>query len=103
MMLELTKEQPDKDEKHYQARLYFNHVGGGLVFKPGPAKPNGFAVAGEDKKFVWADAAIEGDTVVVSSPEVAVPRCVRYGWSSNPILTLFNKEGLPAINFRTDE
>ncbi len=95
---------PDKEfVKEFKTRLYFKHVGGGLVFKPGNAKPNGFAVAGEDKNFVWADAVIEGDTVVVSAPGVVVPRYVRYGWAYNPIITLFNKEGLPAIPFRTDE
>ena len=50
-----------------------------------------------------ADAVIEGDTVVVSSPEVPDPKHVRYGWAWNPIVNLFNKEGLPAIPFRTDE
>jgi sialate O-acetylesterase len=111
MMLERKNADPDPAtvspgtpfEKTYKTRLYFKHVGGGLVFRPGNAKPNGFVVAGEDKQFVWADAEIEGDTVVVSSPDVAVPRHVRYGWAYNPITTLFNKEGLPAIPFRTDE
>ena len=111
MMLERKNVDPDPatvkpDQpfvKEFKTRLYFKHLGSGLVFKPGNAKPNGFAVAGEDKQFVWADAVIEGDTVVVSAPEVVVPRYVRYGWSYNPISTLFNKEGLPAIPFRTDE
>jgi sialate O-acetylesterase len=111
MMLERKNADPDPAApapatpfvKTFKTRLYFKHVGGGLVFKPGNAKPNGFAVAGEDKQFVWADAEIEGDTVVVSAPGVDVPRYVRYGWAYNPITTLFNKEGLPAIPFRTDE
>ena len=111
MMLERKNVDPDASApptdppfvKEFQTRLYFKHLGSGLVFKPGNAKPNGFAVAGENKKFVWADAVIEGDTVVVFSPEIPVPRYVRYGWSYNPIITLFNKEGLPAIPFRTDE
>ena len=111
MMLERKNVDPDPATvstntpfvKEFKTRLYFKHLGSGLVFKPGNAKPNGFAVAGEDKQVVWADAVIEGDTVVVSAPEVAVPRYVRYGWSYNPIITLFNKEGLPAIPFRTDE
>lgn len=111
MMLERKNADPDPATvntsapfvKEYKTRLYFKHLGRGLVFKPGNTKPNGFVVAGEDKNFVWADAAIEGDTVVVSSPEVAVPQYVRYGWAYNPIITLFNKEGLPAIPFRTDE
>ena len=111
MMLERKNADPDPAAvstntpfvKEFKTRLYFKHLGSGLVFKPGNAKPNGFAVAGEDKNFVWADAVIEGDTVVVSASEVAVPRYVRYGWAYNPIITLFNKEGLPAIPFRTDE
>lgn len=111
MMLERKNADPDPATvptnkpfvKEYRTRLYFKHLGGGLVFKPGNAKPNGFAVAGEDKNFVWADAVIEGDTVVVSAPDVPVPRYVRYGWAFAPIITLFNKDGLPALPFRTDE
>ncbi len=50
-----------------------------------------------------ADAVIDADTIVVSSPEVAAPRHVRYGWAWNPLVNLYNKDGLPAIAFRTDE
>ena len=82
--------------------LSFDHVGGGLVAKGGgPLK--GFAIAGEDKKFVWADAKIDGDKVVVSSPDVADPVAVRYAWADNPVCNLYNKEDLPACPFRTDE
>jgi sialate O-acetylesterase len=63
----------------------------------------GFAIAGTDKQFVWAEAVIDGDTILVSSPYVADPKHVRYGWASNPTVNLYNKEGLPAIPFRTDE
>lgn len=84
-------------------RLYFKNLGGGLMIKPGDEKLTGFVVAGVDKNFVWADAMIEGDTIVVSSPEVPLPKHVRYGWAWNPVVNLFNKEGLPAITFRTDE
>jgi sialate O-acetylesterase len=84
-----------------KVRLAFDHVGGGLVAK-GDTKLKGFAIAGEDKEFVWADAVIDGKTVVVSSPKVAKPAAVRYNWASNPIGNLFNKEGLPASSFRTD-
>jgi len=63
----------------------------------------GFAIAGADRKFVWADAMIDGDTVLVSSAEVAEPRHVRYSWAWNPIGNLYNQEGLPAVPFRTDE
>lgn len=82
--------------------LSFDQIGTGLVAKgDGPLK--GFAIAGEDKKFVWADAKIEGGTVVVSSEAVANPVAVRYAWADNPICNLYNKEGLPASPFRTDE
>ncbi len=81
--------------------LHFQHVGGGLVAKGGePLK--GFAIAGEDHKFVWADARIEGETVVVSSAQVAKPVAVRYAWANNPVCNLYNKAGLPASPFRTD-
>ena len=81
--------------------LSFAQVGTGLVAKDGPLK--GFAIAGEDKKFVWADAKIEGGAVVVSSEAVAAPLAVRYAWADNPICNLYNKEGLPATPFRTDD
>ncbi len=81
--------------------LSFDHLGGGLVAKDGGLK--GFAVAGADRKFVWADARIEGRTVVVSSDKVAEPAAVRYGWANNPVCNLYNTEGLPASPFRTDD
>ena len=82
-------------------RIRFDHLGGGLVSKDGELKQ--FAIAGEDKKFVWATAEIDGDTVVVRSDAVAHPLAVRYAWSSNPEgCNLYNKEGLPASPFRTD-
>ena len=84
-------------------RLHFKNVGGGLRIKPGDTKLTGFAVAGADKNFVWADAIIEGNTIVISSPDVPAPQHIRYGWAWNPIVNLINKEGLPAITFRTDE
>jgi len=82
--------------------LRFDHVGGGLVAHgEGPLK--GFAIAGADRKFVWADATIDGDKVVVSSEKVAEPVAVRYAWADNPVCNLYNKEGLPASPFRTDD
>jgi len=81
--------------------LYFDHVGGGLVAaSDGPLK--GFAIAGADRKFVWADAKINGDNIVVSSGEVSAPVAVRYAWADNPVCNLYNEEGLPASPFRTD-
>lgn len=81
-------------------RLTFDHMGGGLEAKG--AKLEGFSIAGADKKFVWADAKIDGETIVVSSPKVKAPVAVRYAWADNPAATLYNKAGLPASPFRTD-
>ncbi|MDO5309556.1 MAG: sialate O-acetylesterase [Planctomycetia bacterium] len=63
----------------------------------------GFAIAGADKKFYWAEAVIENDTVVVSAPEVEKPIAVRYAWADNPACNLTNKTGLPTSPFRTDD
>jgi sialate O-acetylesterase len=62
----------------------------------------GFAIAGEDRKFVWAYAKLVGNEVVVNHPSVMKPVAVRYGWADNPELTLFDSVGLPAFPFRTD-
>jgi len=80
--------------------LRFDHVGDGLVAKGGELK--GFAVAGQDMKFVWADAEIKGNKVVVWSDKVLRPIAVRYAWSNNPVCNLYNEAGLPASPFRTD-
>jgi len=73
----------------------------GLVAKDAP--PRNFAVAGADKKFVWAEAKVEGDSVLVSSPQVSQPVAVRYAWADNPEgCNLYNAAGLPAAPFRTD-
>jgi sialate O-acetylesterase len=81
-------------------RLKFTHLGGGLVAKGGD-KLLGFEVAGSDGQFVWADAKIDGDTVVVSAASVPNPTDVRYAWADNPICNLTNKADLPASPFRT--
>jgi sialate O-acetylesterase len=90
-----------KDENRIVIR--FDDIGSGLVEQGGePLKT--FAIAGEDKQFVAARAAIVGDTVVVSSSEVPDPVAVRYAWADNPEgCNLFNKEGFPASPFRTDD
>jgi sialate O-acetylesterase len=63
----------------------------------------GFAIAGEDKKFRWAMAYLDGNSVVVFSPHAPQPVAVRYAWSDNPgPLDLYNTGGLPALPFRTD-
>lgn len=82
--------------------LSFDHTGSGLVSTNGEALAH-FAIAGDDKNFVWGTATIEGNTVVVSSDEIQEPKYVRYAWADNPdFANLGNEEGLPAAPFRTD-
>jgi sialate O-acetylesterase len=104
--------------------LSFKHADGGLAAKPLPEtydvntaqkltaplvrhSPNspleGFAICGEDKKWVWAEARIEGNQVIVQSDQVSAPMAVRYAWADNPTCNLFNGAGLPASPFRTDD
>ncbi len=84
-------------------RIKFTHTGKGLAIAQSD-KLQGFAIAGADKKFVWADAVIDGDSVLVSSATIPQPAAVRYAWSQNiPWANLFNKDGLPAQAFRTDD
>jgi sialate O-acetylesterase len=82
-------------------RVRFTHAGGLKAMNGGAVE--GFAVAGADKKFVWAKAKIEGDSVVVWSDSVASPVAVRYAWADNPAANLYNGTGLPASPFRTNE
>jgi sialate O-acetylesterase len=95
-------------------RLSFNNVGSGLIvgektgLEPTKAVKDGklqkFAIAGADKKWHWADATIDGETVVVKSSEVKEPVAVRYGYTMNPRgANLYNIEGIPASPFRTDD
>ena len=85
-----------------QIRIQFSHVGSGLEASDGgPLK--GFTIAGADRKFHRADAHIDGDTIVVSSPEVASPVSARYAWQDSPDCNFYNKDGLPASPFRTDD
>jgi len=84
--------------------LTFDSVGSGLMTgKDGPLDT--FAIAGKDRTFVWADAAIKGNSVVVSARAVPAPVAVRYAWAMNPSHRnlLYNKEGIPASPFRTDD
>ncbi|MCG3150524.1 MAG: hypothetical protein PCFJNLEI_04010 [Verrucomicrobiae bacterium] len=95
-------------------RVSFDHVGSGLIVGKkdgyGPAREvtggilTRFAVAGSDRRWVWADAVIDGATVLVSSPSVPAPVAVRYAFATNPAgCNLYNKEGLPAAPFRSDD
>ena len=83
-----------------KATLSFTHVGQGLTAPGGSLK--GFTLAGADGKFLPADAVIEGSTVIVTSGQISQPVAVRYGWAMMPDGNLFNREGLPAVPFRTD-
>jgi sialate O-acetylesterase len=106
-----------------KAVVEFDNTGGGLVAKPVPAThpittippkseplvrnaPNshleGFALCGADGAWKWADAVIDGETVVVWNPQISEPVAVRYAWADNPTVNLFGKNGLPAVPFRTD-
>lgn len=83
--------------------LSFNHIGSGLVAK-GNTELKHFAIAGADRKYVWANAIIENNEVIVWSDQIATPIAVRYAWADNPEgCNLYNREGLPATSFRTDD
>lgn len=107
-----------------KARIRFTHTDGGLVAKPVPpmysvvsaenrtaptvrnspdSELEGFAICGADRQWVWADAKIDGDSVVVWSEKIPEPVAVRYGWADNPTVNLTNGTGLPAPPFRTDD
>ena len=107
---ETTKTEADGLRVSFRA----DTVGGGLTIGAAPwtdpkAAPvsktelEGFLIAGEDKKWVPAQAKIERNTVLVTSAQVPKPVAVRYAWANNPRCNLYNKEGLPASPFRTDD
>jgi sialate O-acetylesterase len=81
--------------------VHFAHVTGGLVARDGGAKS--LEIAGSDQVFRPASGAIEGDTLIVSSPEVKAPVAVRYAWKNSPEANLYNGAGLPAVPFRSDD
>jgi len=86
-----------------KAIISFNHTGTGLLVKNKHGYINEFEIAGADKKFYWAKAKLNRNKVIVWSDKVKNPVAVRMGWSSNPVgFNLYNKEGLPASPFRTD-
>ncbi len=82
-------------------KLEFAHADDGLVIRGD--KLGEFSVAGKDRKWHWAEGKIEGDAVIVSSPDVSDPVAARYAWQANPKATLYNGAGLPAVPFRTDD
>jgi sialate O-acetylesterase len=84
-----------------EVRLHFSHASGMRAL--GSPQLQGFAVAGADHKFHWAEASVDNDNILVKSSDVPNPVAVRYGWGDSPPANLFNKEGLPASPFRTDD
>ena len=80
--------------------LKFSHANGGLVVKGGELK--GFAVSENGKDYVWANARINGESIVLSSSEIANPKFVRYAWDDNPDCSLYNNDGLPASPFNAE-
>jgi sialate O-acetylesterase len=83
--------------------ITFTNIGSGLIAKGGGELKH-FAIAGTDKKFIWAKAEIKGDKVIVWNDDITNPVAVRYAWADNPEgANLYNREGLPASPFRTDE
>ena len=84
--------------------LSFDHANGNLRVLNAPPVVRGFAIAGEDRKFVWADATINRDgTITVSSDKVPNPVAVRYGWADNPVCNVYDNARLPLTPFRTDD
>jgi sialate O-acetylesterase len=95
-------------------RIKFKNVGSGLTIGTSPhlsadtpavstTELVGFSMAAADKRWVFAQARIDGDDVVVSSDQISIPAAVRYGWADNPAVNLYNKDGFPAVPFRTDD
>jgi sialate O-acetylesterase len=83
-------------------RVGFDHAGGGLRLAGNTKKVTGFAIAGADRKYVWADARLDGSSVVLTSRDVKEPRFVRYAWADNPEANLVNAENLPAVPFEAE-
>jgi sialate O-acetylesterase len=83
-------------------RVRIANAGGGLKTVEGKG-PGRFAIAGEDRKWRWAEARIDGDAIVVSSAAVERPVAVRYGWEMNPVVNVYGGDGLPLLPFRTDD
>jgi sialate O-acetylesterase len=88
--------------KTYAVRMVVHQTAPLVPNSPG-SQLEGFAICGADHKWFWAQAAIDGDSVVVSSDKVPQPVAVRYAWADNPTCNLYNADGLPASPFRTDD
>ncbi|HKU13294.1 MAG TPA: sialate O-acetylesterase [Steroidobacteraceae bacterium] len=84
-----------------QIRIQFANLGSGLAIRDRYGYARGFEIAGADGRFHWAQARQDGDDIIVSSSSVRQPAAVRYSWSNTPDGNLYNREGLPALPFRT--
>ena len=84
-------------------RLQFKHLSGGLAAKGAAKAIKGFEIAGEDRKFVPAEAIVSGNEVIVGSALVRRPVAARYAWRDFPESSLYGRSGLPAVPFRTDD
>lgn len=85
-----------------QIRIRFANVGSGLLIRDKYGYGRGFEIAGADGKFQWAQARLDGEDIIVSSPLIQQPAAVRYAWSNTPDGNVYNREALPAVSFRTD-
>ncbi|MCB0847051.1 MAG: sialate O-acetylesterase, partial [Bacteroidetes bacterium] len=85
-------------------RLKLDNIGSGLWVKGSKyGYVKGFAIAGKNKKFVWAQAWLEGDEIIINAKKIKAPVAVRYNWGNSPDGNLYNREELPAVPFRTDD
>ncbi len=93
-----------KSDKWHKGRieLLFEHAEGGLEVEEG-TQGNGFQIAGPDRVFKRAIVRVRGNRLILSNPEIVWPLAVRYAFTNAPEATLFNKDGLPAPSFRTDD
>jgi sialate O-acetylesterase len=89
--------------ENQQIRIRFSNVGSGLLIRDKYGYGRGFEIAGSDGKYHWAQARLDGQDIIVSSPLVAHPTAVRYAWSNTPDGNVYNREGLPAVSFRTTQ
>jgi sialate O-acetylesterase len=89
--------------ENQRIRIRFSNIGSGLTIRDKYGYGRGFEIAGADGKYRWAQASLDGQDILVSSPEVVHPASVRYAWSNTPDGNVYNREGLPAVSFRTDQ
>nr|WP_315158559.1 sialate O-acetylesterase [uncultured Flavobacterium sp.] len=85
-----------------QIRIEYNNVGSGIEVKDKYGYVKGFAISGEDKVFKWAKGYLQGNTLILYNETIKKPTAVRYNWGNSPDGNIYNKEGLPAVPFRTD-